>query len=85
MVRGVRFVSPYTFRILDSNARLVEEVAVLCADDFAALDKAAMLAAGRNVEIWCGKQLLTHRRADGEAALDALNRPQTRAAMALRS
>ena len=78
-------VSRYTFRILDSNGRIAEEVAILCDDDFAALDRAAMLAAGRSVEIWCGAQLLTHRRADGEAALDALNRPRTRAAMTVRS
>lgn len=78
-------VSRYIFRILEDNARVVEEVAVQCLDDFAALDEAALLAAGRTVEIWCGEQLLTHRRADGEAALDALNRPQTRAAGALRS
>ncbi|MGC8536047.1 MAG: hypothetical protein ACP5QR_11055 [Rhizomicrobium sp.] len=78
-------MSRYTFRILDSNGRMAEEMALLCDDDFAALDRAALLAAGRSVEIWCGAQLLTHRRADGEAALDALSRPQTWAAMTARS
>ena len=78
-------MSRYTFRILDGNGRMAEEMAILCDDDFAALDRAALMAAGRSVEIWCGALLLTHRRADGEAALDALNWPQTRAAMAVRS
>ncbi len=78
-------MSRYTFRILDSNGRMAEEMAILCDDDFAALDRAALLAAGRSVEIWCGAQLLTHRRADGEAALDALSMPQTWAAMTVRS
>ncbi|MDE2465269.1 MAG: hypothetical protein KGO02_16385 [Alphaproteobacteria bacterium] len=78
-------MSNYIFRILDANGRLAEEIAVMCDDDFAALDQAALLARGHSVEIWCGARLLTHRRADGEAALDALNRPQTWAAMAVRN
>ena len=66
----------YTFHLITDGGKVCEQVEFYCMDDFAALDRAAAVSGGSEVEIWRGQTLLTRLKPDGEAALAQTNRTQ---------